>query len=1120
MTALTQQYELKNVDWATFGNGDARDGNTTVTVSGVTGSQRFAFLYWGELNFSGSSDTQITVNGTAVTGTTLGTSVDTCWGSDQSVGYFANVSDIVNGDGSYTIEGMGEGGQGASLVVFYDDGDATNNRDVTIFAGNDSTDQSGSITTINLGNLEYESGTSTLTLFVGDGQSFTDGDLTINSTLLGTNQFPGGDGALWDINTYDITSVLSPGDNNLAVTHVSDGDCLQFVTAIVDKAAKPPVLFLDFDTAIPRDYYVTYASYLGFLGLDARETSATRAGTEPLGVFTAAQKTELVGLVQDIFDRSGIAMDVTSTQPTSGDYHSVRFTSTKLRYDTTGDGNDNARLLGQAYEGVDRYNTEDNNIVAVLMDGSDAMLSVAETVAHEGAHAFGARHINPVQGSGAEVMDYDSSGLETFVKTPANITEPPVDGKPATSVTHNPAYHIRRYVNEESDTQLRLEGLTPGTWDRTAFENILYSLGLSDLTQSLSDLYVLVLGRDPLVEGDDESFGTLIPVAENIDSSGNLTFTVPEGSEFRIVASTGDSSLLDAVLELDPDADDPYAMTANPSSNPSGTLVMDDGTGNPVAIGSFALEVEEVIEVADAEALAPLFVSINRNMESEAGPDATVTVSRGTDTTGDLTVVLSSTDTSAATLPGTAIIPDGETEVEVSLSMIDDFRLDGLQTTTILALAEGYESASTNFDVIDDETAIMGTLDPDDLTGTPDLDGIFGFAGDDRILGLESNDIIGGGLGNDTAVGGPGADILSGGSNDDVLIGGSVPPVEELGQTSGAQVFRVFGATLDRIPDSLGYDNWSGQLESGAMVLTQVITGFVASPEFQATYGALDDEAFVTLLYNNVLDRDPDAGGLANWLSQLASGTTREEVVRGFSQSPEYIAQTNDPASAYVLAGIAAPFADDVYRLYEATLDREPDVVGLTNWSTERGMGTSYLDVASGFVNSPEFQATYGALDDEAFVTLLYNNVLDRDPDATGLANWLQLLSEGASREEVVEGFAQSPEFVAKTAEAFAAYMAATEGDTYDGGPGDDLMSGSLLADDFIFEREDAGRDRVLEVDAFDTVSFHGFGYADAAEARSHMTEVNLDVVFADQGVSVIFMHTDMETIDSMTIQV
>ena len=60
----------------------------------------------------------------------------------------------------------------------------------------------------------------------------------------------------------------------------------------------------------------------------------------------------------------------------------------------------------------------------------------------------------------------------------------------------------------------------------------------------------------------------------------------------------------------------------------------------------------------------------------------------------------------------------------------------------------------------------------------------------------------------------------------------------------------------------------------------------------------------------------------------------------------------------------------------------------------------------------------------------------------------------------------------------------------------------------------------MLEVDAFDTASFLGFGYADAAEARSHMTEVNLDVVFADQGVSVIFMHTDMETIDSMTIQV
>jgi serralysin len=70
--------------------------------------------------------------------------------------------------------------------------------------------------------------------------------------------------------------------------------------------------------------------------------------------------------------------------------------------------------------------------------------------------------------------------------------------------------------------------------------------------------------------------------------------------------------------------------------------------------------------------------------------------------------------------------------------------------------------------------------------------------------------------------------------------------------------------------------------------IAQVAANFIASPEFTATYGALDNTAFVNQLYQNVLHRGADAGGLAFHTSNLATGAnTRANVLVGFSESPE-----------------------------------------------------------------------------------------------------------------------------------------------------------------------------------------------------------------------------------------
>ena len=57
----------------------------------------------------------------------------------------------------------------------------------------------------------------------------------------------------------------------------------------------------------------------------------------------------------------------------------------------------------------------------------------------------------------------------------------------------------------------------------------------------------------------------------------------------------------------------------------------------------------------------------------------------------------------------------------------------------------------------------------------------------------------------------------------------------------------------------------------------------------------LNDQEFVSHLYEDVLQREPDSIGMNYWLGQLNSGAeTRYEVLLGFSQSAESTALFTD----------------------------------------------------------------------------------------------------------------------------------------------------------------------------------------------------------------------------------
>ncbi len=368
-----------------------------------------------------------------------------------------------------------------------------------------------------------------------------------------------------------------------------------------------------------------------------------------------------------------------------------------------------------------------------------------------------------------------------------------------------------------------------------------------------------------------------------------------------------------------------------------------------------------------------------------------------------------------------------------------------------------------------------------------------------------------GGSGADTIQGNAIANALSGNAGADKLYGG-----DELSLTAAQKtVYRLYGATLAREPDIAGLAGWVSQLAGGA-ALASITNGFIGSPEFVAAYGALNSAQFVAQLYNNVLHRAPDPAGLDGWVSLLDGGASRASVVNGFSESAEYQASTEPATRGFSTANLNGAIYGQIYRLYGATLNRAPDAAGFSGWTDILAGGQTLAGITTGFVNSTEFKNAYGALNNTAFVTLLYGNVLKRAPDAAGLNGWVNILNGGSTRESVVIGFSESNEYQAGTVAALRAFIQGTMtawADTLTGGAGDDSLVGGRGADTFRFDKSAPGSDHVYGFEAWDSLNLTGFGYAAAAAATAKMAQVGVDTIFADQGETITFHNTALAVV-------
>ena len=103
---------------------------------------------------------------------------------------------------------------------------------------------------------------------------------------------------------------------------------------------------------------------------------------------------------------------------------------------------------------------------------------------------------------------------------------------------------------------------------------------------------------------------------------------------------------------------------------------------------------------------------------------------------------------------------------------------------------------------------------------------------------------------------------------------------------TGEFVDRIYRSVLGRSSDDAGRQYWVNGIENGTYNPDDVVLTILNSQEFVGRN--LNNEQYVTALYQAFLNRTPDSSGLANWVNALNNGASRQDIARGFASSAEW----------------------------------------------------------------------------------------------------------------------------------------------------------------------------------------------------------------------------------------
>lgn len=228
------------------------EGDITISDLPADAVVTRAVLVWAYLKQGDPPGNGISVNGSPVTANLeANLSQRLCWGDDGTIGYAADVTGLVTGNGSYTIADYESGGadpntanpsplgfpqiEGATLVVVYE-APGIDNQVLTDFSYDAVAGGPAIVRTFS--GVVSTGGAATLIATGPDGQTNA-GELLVASSSSGSVSFPnvwdGSDpnpgpdfsiGNLWDTDKFDISAVVPAGTTEVTATLDPNGDCI------------------------------------------------------------------------------------------------------------------------------------------------------------------------------------------------------------------------------------------------------------------------------------------------------------------------------------------------------------------------------------------------------------------------------------------------------------------------------------------------------------------------------------------------------------------------------------------------------------------------------------------------------------------------------------------------------------------------------------------------------------------------------------------------------------------------------------------------------------------------------------------------------------------------------
>lgn len=309
-------------------------------------------------------------------------------------------------------------------------------------------------------------------------------------------------------------------------------------------------------------------------------------------------------------------------------------------------------------------------------------------------------------------------------------------------------------------------------------------------------------------------------------------------------------------------------------------------------------------------------------------------------------------------------------------------------------------------------STIAGTTDDDTLVGSSAPETISASDGDDLILGGGGGDKLYGGKGSDT--------VVYDGAYDDYTIR-SIYDSKTSDYAYSEVVSDAMPGVIDRIDADVEYIRFTDKTistTSGQPVTTANATAGNDHASFDIAYGYFDgSDGIDTLTIADQRSAYTLAADDGQWLlTEDASGLSADLLnVERLSFSDASIALDIDGATS----------AGGIYRLYQATFDRTPDLGGLGYWIDQADDGKSGVRMAEDFTWSQEFQTLYGVTTHDNYltganitslVTGFYQHVLHRAPDQGGLDFYVgKITSHEKTVGQVLAEISDSPENYAAT---------------------------------------------------------------------------------------------------------